>query len=647
MSAQKEDSALHKAIIGAWDCALADSRVTYLSGPITTGLRYAQQVWSGASADAARERARQENIDDLLATAKRLRKQRGEIIVEPASLDLPGWSQAEYHRLWEKLIERHARLVIFMPGWEYSVGCALEFAHASAHDIRTEALLGTSISINDGIALLLAARKDLRSNDVDGTLAGLVERLDEIIGRLKQLLRPVKIASQNLRKDESLDLLAERGMNVAQFVSFAPKNGKPRQVYARICGRRANESFMNLRSALEALLKTSVDKRINIRSYEPNDTQSREFLYGLTNVEDAATAVERLSAEGLHTIVNETIDVADGGVSGVLMGNILEFAPDDTPRCVEKPGTASLPRGLGRELLGTVYGFAVELPVPFASRLEFSLHPRPRGWRATNIITWEFAPQDWIDTQPQIIWPNKFSRLIGDKTFGLLVAHHLGLPVPHTTVVNRRVAPFSFGRSTGWGENWIRTAPPEQIPGLFATRRGWSDPFTLLRTEDPNGTDIASVLAQAGIYPAYSGALIVGADGETIIEGRAGIGEPLMRGETVPEPLPAGILQDVRDLYARAEAALGPVRFEWVHNGELAWIVQLHRGATESTPARVTSGEAKDWVQFDVEAGLEALRSLLAQLPRNTGVALKGGVGLTSHIADVIRKARVPARITH
>jgi hypothetical protein len=604
-------------------------------------------VRGGASTDTARERARRENVDDLLATAKRLRRQRSEIIVEPASLDLPEWSQAEYHRLWERLIERHARLVIFMTGWEYSVGCAREFAHASLHDIRTETLSGAPISIDDGIALLSAARKDLRGHDVGGRLGGLSDQLDEVIGRLKQLLRPAKIVAETLRKDASLNLLAERGMNVAQFVSFAPTNGKPRQVYARISCRSANESFTDLRSALEALLKASVDRRINIRSYELNDPQSREFLYGLTSLEDAAAAVERLSAEGLHTIVNETIDVADGGVSGVLMGNILEFAPDDTPRCVERPGTAALPRGLGRELLATVYGFAVELPVPFASRLEFSLHPRPCGWRATNIITWELAQQEGIDTQPQIIWPNKFSRLIGDKTFGLLIAHHLGLPVPLTTVVNRRVAPFSFGRPTGWSEYWIRTAPPEQIPGLFATRRGWTDPFILLRTEDPDGTDIASVLAQAGVYPAYSGALIVGADGGTIIEGQAGTGESLMRGETVPEPLPPRVLQDVRDLYARAEAVLGPVRFEWVHNGEHVWIVQFHRGATETTFLRVTSGEASDWVQFDVGAGLGALRALLTELPPNTGVILKGRIGLTSHLADVIRKARVPARIAH
>jgi len=118
-----------------------------------------------------------------------------------------------------------------------------------------------------------------------------------------------------------------------------------------------------------------------------------------------------------------------------------------------------------------------------------------------------------------------------------------------------------------------------------------------------------------------------------------------MLGKEGPEPLPANVLQDVRVQYARAEAALGPVRFEWVHDGEHVWIVQLHRGATESTRLRLTSGEANNWVEFDVGAGLAALRTLLAELPRNTGLIFKGRVGLTSHVADVVRKARVPAKM--
>ena len=108
--------------------------------------------------------------------------------------------------------------------------------------------------------------------------------------------------------------------------------------------------------------------------------------------------------------------------------------------------------------------------------------------------------------------------------------------------VNRRIAPFSFGRSTGWGEHWIRTAPPEQMPGVFATHRGWIDPFVLLQTADPDGRNIASVLSQEGVHPVYSGALIVMADGATRVEGCAGTGEAFMVGEkniqTIQEALP-------------------------------------------------------------------------------------------------------------
>ena len=327
----------------------------------------------------------------------------------------------------------------------------------------------------------------------------------------------------------------------------------------------------------------SADKSVNVRSYEPFSPQSREFVYGLKNVSEAVAAVERLSSEGLYTIVNETIDVHDGGVSGVLMGPLLEFSPDDTPRCVERPGTASLPRDWGQDLLSTVYGFSVNFDVPLASRLEFSIHPQPRGWKHSNILAWEYSDQPYVSVEPRVRWPNRFSRLIGDKAFGLLVAHAAGLPVPFTTVFGRRVAPFSFGRQTRSGEVWIRTAPIEQVPGKFTTHRGWLDPFNLLRAEDPKGETIVSVLSQVGVKQVYSGACIVGGDGILIIEGKRGEGKSLMLGTSAPERLPDEIDAAIAALYDQARAAFGPVRFEWVHDDQRAWIVQLHSGATDTT----------------------------------------------------------------
>src|SRR5205807_2616616 len=120
--------------------------------------------------------------------------------------------------------------------------------------------------------------------------------------------------------------------------------------------------------------------------------------------------------------------------------------------------------------------------------------------------------------------------LLGDKVFGLLVAHITGLPVPRSTVINRRVAPFTFGRLTGSTEVWMRTSPHEQVPGKFTTTRGWSDPFKILAKEDPDGKMLASIIAQDSVKSEYSGAVIVTIGGDVLIEGKSGEGESFMRG---------------------------------------------------------------------------------------------------------------------
>src|SRR5258708_36639851 len=106
-----------------------------------------------------------------------------------------------------------------------------------------------------------------------------------------------------------------------------------------------------------------------------------------------------------------------------------------------------------------------------------------------------------------------------------------------------------------------------------------------------------------------------------------------MLGERIPELLPAGILRDVRDLYTRAEAALGVVRFEWVHDGEQAWIVQIHSGGTDTAQGYITSKKADRWQSFDISDGLAELARILSVLPAGTAIALSGRVGLTTHFA--------------
>ncbi|WP_395449656.1 hypothetical protein ACHMW7_07470 [Aminobacter sp. UC22_36] len=449
----------------------------------------------------------------------------------------------------------------------------------------------------------------------------------------------------NVRKDQSLDTLARTG-NVAQFVSFAPHaDGRLRQQYSRITGFAPNHDFGSLPAALNVLLSNSVDGTINLRSYSPDSPRSREFVYGLGRLEDAIASANRLAGEGLFIIANETVDINDGGVSGVIQGGVIEFAPDDTPRCVEKPGVVSLPLDWGIALLKTVYGFQPDIDTPHDSRLEFSIHPKPRGWKRSHTLAWEYEKTDSSYPSPSFAWPNRFSRHIGDKAFGLLIADHLGLPVPKTTVFGRRVAPFTFGRPTGSLEVWTRTCPHDPEPGRYTTLKGWTDPFKLMSVEDSEHSAIASVLCQAAVPAVYSGAAIVTIDHELLVEGREGEGDGLMLGKDRPENLPSAVLSDVRKAYQSLSEELGPVRFEWVHDGQNVWIVQLHRGETQSSSTVLVPGDAEHWSSFSASDGLEALRAFLTDLPADAGVTINGDIGLTSHLADLIRKSQRPARL--
>lgn len=445
-------------------------------------------------------------------------------------------------------------------------------------------------------------------------------------------------------KDEILGALAEHH-NVAQFVSFSPGSAEIR--FMQVAGE-SRELPASVEEALEILFAAAIERSVNVRAFDPLQPKSHEFLYGLTTVSGAAAHVRRLASVGLFTIANETVDITDGGVSGVLYGGVVEFAPDDTPRCVEKPGTASLPRTIGLAILETVYGFPPELAeAADSTRVEFSLHPGRRGVRNGHTLIWEEERTEPVALQPAFVWPNNFSRLVGDKTFGLLVADSVGLRVPRTTVVARRVAPFWFGRPTGTGETWLRTAPAEPVPGLYTTLQGWRDPFQLLDEEDADGSVIASVLSQESVEPWFSGAASSRNRGMTAtVEGVRGPGDRFMLGEAPPEPLPANVSAAVREALHVAARHFGDARLEWVHDGDELWIVQMHRGGTISIGNVVYPGTATVEHEFLVSSGIAELRDLADRLAgTGEGVVLVGQVGVTSHFGDVLRRARVPSRI--
>jgi hypothetical protein len=119
-----------------------------------------------------------------------------------------------------------------------------------------------------------------------------------------------------------------------------------------------------------------------------------------------------------------------------------------------------------------------------------------------------------------------------------------------------------------------------------------------------------------------------------------------MIGRQGPIVLPKRIQQDVKALSNMLRMTLGPVRMEWVHDGERAWVVQLHRGAIESNGRVIVPGKPARFRRFAVEDGIDAFRAVVEDAKaKGEGITLVGCVGVTSHFGDILRKARLPSVI--
>jgi hypothetical protein len=454
-------------------------------------------------------------------------------------------------------------------------------------------------------------------------------------------------------KDEILNQKAKES-NIARFISFEPKMPlKLRYIWLEDNGSTKPKKSLSPKDSINELLSHAPDG-VNIRSFKPDQPRGNPFIYGLKSLDDVLPQLESLAQKGLHTIVNETIPVDDGGVSGVVLGDLMEFAPDNTPKCVETPdGFCALPKVMGMDILKKNYGFTPDLQDYGPQvRVEFSIHPIRRGIRNSHTIIWETEtfPKDALPEAPTIRWPNPFSRFLGDKVFGLLIADQLGFEVPHTTVVNDRIAPFCFGSPAGQAEIWMRACPADRLPGKYPTSLGWQNPFQMVSEwnarRDENDPPIVSVMSQASVDPIWSGSLASVKNNPPVIEGVQGRGDAFMVGDQAPESLPSEVKKAVMDVFHQAVQILGPVEMEWVFDGQKVWVVQLHVGRSIDDPTMIVPGSPAKWIPFPVKNGLEALRQLIKEIKaKDIGIELVGRVGVTSHFGHELLAAGVPSRL--
>ncbi len=442
-------------------------------------------------------------------------------------------------------------------------------------------------------------------------------------------------------KDDVLAALADTH-NVAQFVSFGPSPDTPTPRHVRIRDVPVDVD-LSAADAIERLLAASAGS-VNVRAFRADTPKGNPFTYGIEAVGPALDLVRELAGGGYSTIVNETIDVHDGGVSGVRLGDLVEFAPGGTPRVVEEAGVVSVSAPMASRLLRLVYGAALP-PAAADERVEFSVHPSGVGLRGERVLVWELEAGQ--RGRPTSVSSGVWSGRTGSASTSATRPSACSSPTPSARWCRRRRCSLARHRPS-------RSAcPPAMTPagcaprrcrfaaGRFTTTDRWTDPFALLAEEDPDGTTIGAVLVQQGVDARWSGAARVDTAGALTIEGVPGAGDRFMLGERQPTEVPGEVAARVAAAAAPLVAAIGAIRLEWADDGDRCWVLQLNplAAAREHT----VTGSDVTWLAFDPVDGLDVLRAVIADATsRGAGVRVTRPVGITSHVGDLLRQAGVP-----
>lgn len=148
-------------LTNALSCVVGIYDSTYISVPVTTGSYFIEWYKQSGNKlqgqfykDALREYVITKNIDDAKFLIESVKNNYSGIVIEPTSLEMPDWSQEEFHAFWGTVIEKYARRTIFKNGWNFSKGCCYEFLVTVKKNIPAINETGKEISLSQAINLI-------------------------------------------------------------------------------------------------------------------------------------------------------------------------------------------------------------------------------------------------------------------------------------------------------------------------------------------------------------------------------------------------------------------------------------------------------------------------------------------------------------
>lgn len=442
-------------------------------------------------------------------------------------------------------------------------------------------------------------------------------------------------------KDKVLKELS-KDWNVANFVSVSPKGGT----------RYSTLKKTRLRPMIESLLKVSGTGKVNVRSFCVNeDNIKTEFVMDLETVDEVMQQVVRNQNKGLYSIINENIDPCDGGVSGIVHGNLVEFLTNGTPRHVEKGSKAiTLNKEQGLKILETYY--EVDLfnlkELNEKERVEFTITKDKR------LIIWEhkeITPTNNIINNISVNLESNFIKTTTEKVFGLLYLDSLNIKIPKTSMENSIGNIITFGKETSkenLTENIVhRAAPSRFTPGdLDNVKEKYNKDIKEHVKLFDNQMKEVKFITQEEIKTKYVGAGIFQEDGEYTIEYSEGDGQAFMLGKV--KPLEQGSLdKKVKGQLNQVSLRLRGVtnqklKIEFITDESLKlYLVQLNfldshineKGTENTGEGETLTFKTEGKTPSDLANELDLLKSKGKNI---THVTLIGDIGYTSHFCDVV-----------
>lgn len=445
-----------------------------------------------------------------------------------------------------------------------------------------------------------------------------------------------------MKKDSVLKKLSKE-WDVANFVSVSPMGEV----------RASNLSLLteDLETDLKRILEESPRHLVNVRSFCTDaENIKTEFVLGLGDIGDILRQVEKNCENGLYSIVNENIDPCDGGVSGVLHGDIIEFVTNGTPRDVEKgEKVISLGKAIGIKMLEQYYDVDLERlrSLPMNSRIEFAIT------RDKRLLVWEVKQlpnQGLARKKMDLNVDSLFVETIREKVFGLLLVNALRLNVVESTVVNSIGNTVSFGKKVQ-GESELdtviyRASPSRFSPGEFDNSESSINVDIVERIKELEERDGITYLAQKKLNTKLVGG-VISSKGRRLVEFSDGNGQDFMLGKAIPIEYQGDdlglIVSQVDYICSRIESLVGnSFKLELiVDEFETVYVAQFNVINDVQQQIVISKEERENALEVDVkeETPLSLANRLEYLEVRGKQVDLvvfKGNIGHTSHFCDVV-----------